>query len=472
MQQGRSLRLAALLGSVALLAAACGSSATPVPTAAPQVTAAPLATMAPTAVPVVTPAPAPTAAPVADCTKDATKKPIEVESWWTTGGESHGLQLLFDAVNAANPTLCAYNAAIAGGAGTVAQGRVKAEVLAGLPPDSFQVHMGHELLDTYVNLPGGSLMNPLGTDVLDPSKFPAGVVKIISGADGKVYSVPLDIHRANVLWYNKTVFTANGIANPPTTWAEFKTDADILKGKGITPIAVGNGGGIWPTGMLFETALIGELGADGFAGLWTGTTSWSDPKVMAALADLQLVVGYEDPAKASSESWDQAADDVIAGTAAMTIMGDWANGEFQAKNFTDYGWAAAPGNAGVYQALADSFGLPTKAADQDATKLLLAYMASAEGQDIFNPFKGSIPARIDAGKPPATAQQYTDYQKSAIADWTNSATKQVPSMEHGAAANPAWKSLVEDALTAFVASPDAATADAALVAAATQFAGK
>lgn len=462
MQQIRTHRLAALLGSVALLAAACGSSATTAPTAAP-------ATQAPAATPAPAVTPAPTAAAV-DCTKDATKTPIELESWWTTGGESHGLQLLLDKFNTDNPTLCAYNAAIAGGAGTVAQGRVKAEVLAGLPPDSFQVHMGHELLDTYVNVTGGSLMNPLGTDVLDPSQFPADVVKIISGTDGNVYSVPLNIHRANELWYNKTVFTAAGIANPPATWAEFKTDADILKAKGITPIAVGNGGGIWPTGMIFETALIGELGADGFSGLWTGATKWDDPKVLAALDDLKLVIGYEDPAKQGSESWDQAADDVIAGTAAMTIMGDWANGEFQAKNFTDYGWAPAPGNNGIYQALADSFGLPTKAVHQAETKKLLALMASAVGQDIFNPYKGSIPANIKAGTPAAGAAQYTDYQKSAISDWNNTATKRVPSMEHGAAANPAWKSAVEDALTAFAASPDSATADAALVAAATQFA--
>jgi glucose/mannose transport system substrate-binding protein len=102
-------------------------------------------------------------------------------------------------------------------------------------------------------------------------------------------------------------------------------------------------------------------------------------------------------------------------------------------------------------------------------------MATAEGQDIFNPYKGSIPARTDAGNPPATGAQYTDYQKSAITDWTATDTVHVPSMEHGAAANPAWKSAIEDALTAFVASPDAAgatTAQAALVAAAGQFVTK
>jgi glucose/mannose transport system substrate-binding protein len=92
-------------------------------------------------------------------------------------------------------------------------------------------------------------------------------------------------------------------------------------------------------------------------------------------------------------------------------------------------------------------------------------MASAQGQDIFNPYKGSIPARIDAGTPPSGGQDYNDYQRSAMADWL--ADTVVPSMEHGAAASPAWKSAIEAALTTFATSGDVAAAQAALVQAAT-----
>jgi glucose/mannose transport system substrate-binding protein len=457
----------ALLPALAIVFSACSGTSTP--TAAPA-TAAP-ATAAPATAAPATAAPA-TAAPSAaavNCSTDTTKKPIELDSWWTTGGEAHGLDLLMAAFNKANPDLCVYNAAIAGGAGTVAQGRIKAAVLAGLPPDTFQVHMGHELLDTYVNLPGGSLMSPLGTDIIDPAQFPPGVVKIISGTDGKIYSVPLNIHRANELWYNKDVFAANGITAAPTTWDEFNADAAKLKAAGVAPLAVGDGGGgVWVDGMILETLLIGELGADGFNGLWTGDTDWADPKVTAALTEFKTIIdsGWINTDH-NAKTWDQAADDVISGKAAMTIMGDWANGEFQSKKFENYGWGPAPGNDKIYQALADSFGLPTKATNQDGAKKLLAYMSTAEAQDIFNPFKGSIPANLGAGNPPADAQQYTDYQKSAAADWK--ADVVVPSMEHGAAANPAWKSAIEAALTTFVTTPDVAAAQTALVAAASDF---
>jgi glucose/mannose transport system substrate-binding protein len=395
----------------------------------------------------------------AACPAGSTK--IEVQSWWTTGGEATGLQKLFDKFNADNAGLCAYNAAIAGGAGTAAQGVIKTRTLAGNPPDTFQVHMGHELLDTYVNISAGSVLAPLDTTIIDPSKFPAGVVSIISGKDGKIYTVPVNIHRANVLWYNTKVFSDNGL-QPPTTWAEFKTVAETLKAKNITPLALGDNG-IWAYGMVFETILIADLGVDGFNGLWTGTTKWDDPKVADALNTLKDVFTYVN-SDHGSLSWDQANQKVIDGTAAMTIMGDWANGDYVAKNFTGYGWAPAPGNSGIYQALADSFPLPAQAPHPDAVKKLLAFMASAEGQDIFNPYKGSIPARIDAGNPPAGGQQYNDYQKSAMQDWTKDTV--VPSMEHGAAASPAWKSAIETALTAFETSGDVTAAQQALVAAA------
>ncbi len=266
MDRSMSKRLSALLGVVALLVLACGgTTATPTPAR----------TTGPTTGPTTVPTVAPTAAPTA-CQSDASKTPIEVQGWWTTGGEADGFNKIIAMFNDAHPDLCVYNAAIAGGAGSVAQGRIKAAVLAGLPPDTFQVHMGHELLDTYVNIPGGSVMTPLDDLFAANSfndQFPQNVLDIIS-ADGHPYSVPLNIHRANELWFNQAIFTANNL-QAPTSWAEFETAATTLKAAGITPLAIGDVG-IWANGMIFETILIGTLGADGFLGLWTGATAWDD----------------------------------------------------------------------------------------------------------------------------------------------------------------------------------------------------
>jgi glucose/mannose transport system substrate-binding protein len=441
-----SRRILAVISVAALVASACTSSSS---TTAPSAGAAGAS---------------------GTCAAAANATPIEAVSWWTTGGEAAGFNAIINKFNCDNPQYFVTNSAIAGGAGSVAQAALQNRVLNGTPPDTFQVHMGHELLDTYVTPGYMDNLDDLYTTNGWTTQFPKGVLDIVSAKDSSgtlhYYSVPLDIHRANVLWYNKTVFTANNLT-APTTWDQFFTVADALKAKGITPLAVGDNG-IWANGMLLEDVLIGQLGADKFDGLWTGTTDWSSPDVTTALTTYQKILTYVN-SDHSSLTWDQAADYLIPASAgaqpkaAMTIMGDWAAGEFDNKGFTDYGWAAAPGGTGIYQALADSFGLPSKAKDKDGVKKFLTLLGSAAGQDIFNPYKGSIPANTGAGNPPADQKQYSTYQKWAMGEWKTDTI--VPSMEHGAAAAPSWKGAIETAVTSFVANPDAAALQTALVAA-------
>jgi glucose/mannose transport system substrate-binding protein len=279
---------------------------------------------------------------------------VEAVSWWTTGGEANGFNAIIDKFNTDNPTIKVSNSAIAGGAGSAAQAALQNRVLNGTPPDTFQVHMGHELLDTYVTPGYMDNIDDLYTANGWTTQFPKGVLDIVSAKDAggtlHYYSVPLDIHRANVLWYNKTVFTANNL-KVPTTWDEFMTVAAALQAKGITPLAIGDNG-IWANGMILEDCLLAKLGATGFEGLWTGATDWASADVTAALTTYKQVLTFTN-SDHSSLSWDQAADYLIPASAgaqpkaAMTIMGDWADGEFGAKTFTDYSYAAAPGTSGV-----------------------------------------------------------------------------------------------------------------------------
>jgi len=209
-----------LLVVASMILSACGPAAT---TAAPQASQPPAPTQAPK----------PTA--------QSGKTQVEVFSWWTTGGEAAGLQKLMDQFNSENPDAEVINAAVAGGAGSNAKAVLKTRMLGGDPPDSFQVHMGHELIDTWVTT---GYMEPLD-DVysqygLDKA-FPQGVLDIVS-YDGHPWSVPVNIHRANVLWYNKAVLKTAGLDKPPATWDEFIADAEKLKGAGITPLAMGDNG--------------------------------------------------------------------------------------------------------------------------------------------------------------------------------------------------------------------------------------
>ncbi|HLC01454.1 MAG TPA: ABC transporter substrate-binding protein [Anaerolineales bacterium] len=393
---------------------------------------------------------APTSAPPAGKTQ------VEVFSWWTTGGEAAGLQKLMDQFNAEHPDAEVINAAVAGGAGSNAKAVLKTRMLGGDPPDSFQVHMGHELIDTWVTT---DYMEPLddvyATYGLNDA-FPQGVLDIVS-FDGHPWSVPVNIHRGNVLWYNKTVLANAGIANPPATWDEFIADAETLKAAGITPLALGDNGP-WAAAHLFEDVLASVLGPDAYKGLWTGSTSWADPKVTAALNTFRTVLSYVNEDH-TALTWDQANQLVIDGTAAMTIMGDWIDGDYVAKGFTDYGWAPVPGTQGVYVALSDTFGLPKGAKNADLTKEFLGVLGSKQGQETFNILKGSICARTDCDY-----SNFDAYLQSSAADWQTDTI--VPSVVHGAAASEGWATAYVDAIGAFVTSKDVAGTQDALIQAA------
>jgi glucose/mannose transport system substrate-binding protein len=132
--------------------------------------------------------------------------------------------------------------------------------------------------------------------------------------------VPVNIHRSNVLWYNKAIFEENGLT-PPTTFDEFFEVADALQAAGVTPLALGDNG-IWAATHLFESVLLGAMSPAQYRGLWDGTTDWNGPEVKTALETYARMMEYVNEDHAAL-SWDQAAQLVADGDAAMNIMGDW-----------------------------------------------------------------------------------------------------------------------------------------------------
>jgi len=355
---------------------------------------------------------------------------LEIFSWWTSGGEVEALNALYDIYKKKYPNVEIVNAALAGGAG--AGGNMKAvlktRMLGGDPPDSFQVHLGHELIDSHVT-PGR--MEPL--DQLYASEgwndvFPKQLIDIAS-YQGHPYSVPVNIHRSNVLWYHKSLFGQAGLDKPPATWDEFFAAADKLKAKNIPALAIAEDGPGF-TGHVFENILLASLGPDGYRGLFNGKTKWDDAKVTDALNTLKKALDYANP-NYTSVNWGDVNDLIIAGKVATMIMGDWTHGLLKSKNFKDYSWAPAPGTSGVFMVLSDSFGLPKGAKDRDNVLSWLKVCGSKDGQDAFNPLKGSIPAHTDAD-----LSKYDEYQKGAISDFKSNQI--TPSIVHGAAAKESF----------------------------------
>lgn len=369
---------------------------------------------------------------------------LEIFSWWTAGGEAEGLNAMFDVYKGMYPDVEIVNATVAGGAGTNAKAVLATRLQGGDPPDSFQVHAGLEV-EKYDPT---TYLTPI-EDMYDFSVFPPDLLTLLE-YEGHIWSMPVNIHRSNVLWYNKAIFDKYGLSVPMTK-DEFFDVAEKLKAEGIVPVTMGTKDG-WEAAHVFEGVLAATLGADGYRGLWTGETSWTDPGVTEALEYFNGIMDYVNEDH-SALTWDGAGEYFLEDKAAMMIMGDWTAGWFASKGYSDYGWAATPGSNGIFVGLSDSFALPNQAPNPDAAKAWLEVCGSKEGQEAFNPKKGSICARTDCDNEAFKAVPETyDYLTSAADDWATDAI--VPSVVHGAAAYESWATDFKDTIALFVANRD------------------
>jgi len=372
----------------------------------------------------------------------ASNKQLEIFTWWASGGEFAGLNEMIKLFKAQNPNTKFINAAVAGAAGVNAKGVLVSRMNAKNPPDTFQSHAGAELT-SYVKAGQvedvSFLYKKNGWDKV----FPAGLIKTLT-VNGKIYSVPVNIHRANVLWWNPASATKAGITSAPTTIAEFKDDLKKFKAAGMDGIALA-GNGDWAIAHLFDVILLADLGTAKYVGLFNGKTKWDGPEVKQAATDLSEILSYGNSSK--TLDWPDAGNLVVKDkTAGFFIMGDWASSQWESQGYkpgVDYAWAAAPGTTKNYMWLSDSFTLPKGAPDRDAAIAWLTLCGSLAGQDAFNPKKGSIAVRKDSN-----AKLYDAYLQSAMKDWKTLDT-QAGSIVHGVMGNNAFMAAYDSAVGKF-----------------------
>lgn len=382
---------------------------------------------------------------------------VEVLTWWTESGDRAGLDGLVRTFARSCPGYTFVNGAVAGGAGTNAKQQLATRFQQNNPPDTFQSHTGAELA-AYVR---AGQVEDLSADFRSwglAEVVPKGLLDSVT-VDGRIYAVPANIHRANMLWSNKKVLASAGITADATTLDQFISDLETLKGSGVAaPLAMGRD---WTQLMLLEAVLITDLGPQAFTGLWTGGTSWTSAAVTKAIIDYRTLLRYSNQDRDSLE-WTDAEKLVTTGKSGYQLMGDWEAADLDAQGFKDYGYVVFPGNSTTFQWLADSFVLPKGAKNPTGTRCWLRTVGSAQGQQAFNSRKGSIPARTDA-----VESDYPAYQQSAITSWKKAT--QVPSCAHGAACTQALQDALNAATVTFSTDQNVQAFQQALTAAAARF---
>ncbi len=382
---------------------------------------------------------------------------LEIFSWWA-GDEGPALEALIALYNLHYPQVKVINATVTGGAGINFRAVLKTRMLGGNPPDSFQVHAGQELIGTWVI---ANRMQDLTWLYEEEGWFdvlPQGLIDQLS-YEGGIYSVPVNIHRAGVLWYIPQNLDSWGIS-VPTTLDEFYAVCSTLQSQGITPLVVGEA---WTVIHLWDQVALSVLGADGYEDLWNGDLSPSGSEMIAVWDAFGRVLDCTNiHDNAAGLSWQQATDVLVAGDAAFNVMGDWVAGYLSTTlGLTpgeDYGWADFPHTEGTFTWLSDTFGLPVDAPNESAAIAWLRLLGSVEGQNTFNPLKGSIPARVDAVG--AVPELYNVYLQAAADDWAHE--RLIGSMMHGVVANERFMGDFNQVLDIYVQSRSSAGAAAAM----------
>jgi glucose/mannose transport system substrate-binding protein len=331
------------------------------------------------------------------CSTSAFAADVEVVHWWTSGGEQAAVSVFAKEFDATGDKWV--DGAIA--LGETARATVMQRALGGDPPDASQFNPGRQYEEL---IAAGLLLD------LTPLAEKEGWANFIRPAqiaepcliDGKWWCVPVNIHMENWAWASVAAFKKAGL-EVPTDWDTYLADLPKLKDAGVIPFAVGGDGGGWQISLLANGLILAQLGADVVQKVWKDKDLElaGGPEVLKAFQTLKSLGDYADDGS-PNRSWADTTALVIKGEAALQVMGDWAQGEFQVagqKPGVDYACLLGPlvPDPKYVRTGGDIF-VFFKQNDPDVERAqlsLASLMVNPRTQALFNTAKGSAPVRDD-----------------------------------------------------------------------------
>jgi raffinose/stachyose/melibiose transport system substrate-binding protein len=207
--------------------------------------------------------------------------------------------------------------------------------------------------------------------------------------EGRQYGVPWDMGMVG-FWYNKALFADAGIDAPPTTWAEFLDDVQLLEDSGTIPIALGEGEK-WPGHYYWVYLATRICGKAGFDAAYNRTAGFDAACYVQAGEELQKLIDLEpfQDGYLGAGYGDQAGL-VGNGEAAMELMGQWApsvemgnseSGEGLGDDLGFFTFPAVEGGAGnVNDAMGGGNGFAVGVNAPDEAVEFLQFLTSVENQ--------------------------------------------------------------------------------------------
>jgi len=321
---------------------------------------------------------------------------LVIYHWWTAGGEKIAVDSIFDVFKAAYPNIEVVENPITGGGGGTMRAQIKTMIMAGNPPDTFQVCGGKGMLGSYI-------------DVLDPvddfwdEYFPVPeAIKESVTINGHQYGIPINVMRANMLFYNKHIIDELNISVPFETLDDFYAACDRIKAAGYIPLAhgVGSGAKYWWT-LMFDSILLAvpHGGPEYLESLYAGTANpANDPAIREALEAMKTIAENYINSDYAARTDDMANNLVVNGEAAFWQSGTWGKGFFTSKGsvpLVDFDAMAFPGNTEYYMCHSDCFVLPKGAKHPNAARAWLEIFKTPGAEIGFCTAHGSTVIRTD-----------------------------------------------------------------------------
>jgi alpha-glucoside transport system substrate-binding protein len=253
---------------------------------------------------------------------------------------------------------------------------------------------------------GGSL-KPLD-GVLDIAKYKeetAPALVELGTVDGKISGVFIKAAVKGLIWYSPKLHDWSSA--PPKTWDELQSQATANKGDANAIWCVGVESGAasgWPGTDWIEDIVLRQAGPEKYNQWWQGTLKWSSPEIKAAFETFGDVVENADGGSNTvlTTNFEVGGDGLFKSPPgcvfhhqASFITG--LGGFKTAAAGTDYNFFPFPDIdpqfTGAVEGAGDLFGMFHDTAE---AKSLMAYLVTAEAQDIWVKLGGALSANKNA----------------------------------------------------------------------------
>ncbi|HEY3500566.1 MAG TPA: ABC transporter substrate-binding protein [Polyangiaceae bacterium] len=285
---------------------------------------------------------------------------------------------------------------------------VAARILAGAGPSTFQANIGADLLRwTVVDTENADVpsrnhledLSPLLRETGLTEQLPAPLLDAL-GVDGRgAYAVPINIHRANVLYYRADKLAEFRAKHQNKSFLDLATlcpggsDAPPLDLK----IAIGAEEEYPLVLLAFENLLPALTNGAFYRSVFEGSAMGDYTVEVRKALDCARFLSRHSLGGESASGWFAAVEAVQKGFAAFTVVGDWASGVF--VNELNSGEVIAvpfPGSEETFVFTSDTFPLLIGVEHREEVLEFLRTIAGTTAQSTFSTVKGSIPARNDA----------------------------------------------------------------------------